>query len=64
MSTFSQIMALLLAGITVFFLYRVIKNQPHLFTKEKFGQTLGTMGVLAIVLIAFVAFLVMIVNQK
>ena len=64
MSTFSQMMALIMAGIAVFFLYRIIKNQPHLFTKEKFTQTLGTMGVLALVLIGFVAFLVMIVNQK
>jgi hypothetical protein len=63
MNTFGQIMALIAAGIAVFFLYRIIKNQPHLFTKEKFSQTLGTMGVLALALIVFVAFLVMMLRH-
>jgi hypothetical protein len=63
MSTFNQIMLLALAGIAVFFLYRTIKNQPGLFTKEKFSQTASTLGVLALALIVFVAFLVMMVKS-
>jgi uncharacterized membrane protein len=61
-TTFNQIMLLVLAGIAIFFLYRTIKNQPGLFTKEKFSQTASTLGILALALIIFVAFLVMMVR--
>lgn len=58
-----QLLAVVLGGLTLWMLYRLIKNQPQLFTKESFSKTLGTMGVLALVLIVFVSFLVMIVRN-
>lgn len=58
-----QLLAVILGGLTLWILYRLIKGQPQLFTKENFSKTLGTLGGLALVLIAFVAFLVMIVRH-
>jgi uncharacterized membrane protein len=63
MSGFSQILSLILAGIVIFLLYRMIKNQPQLFTKEKFSKTLTTMGALALALIVFVYFLILMVQH-
>jgi hypothetical protein len=62
MSVFTQIISLLLAGLVIFLLYRSIKNQPQLYTKEKFSKTLTTMGALALILMVFVYLLIMIVR--
>ena len=58
-----QILALILAGLAIFVLYRMIKNQPHWFTKENFGKTASTLGFLALFLIVLVAFLVLMLNN-
>ena len=58
-----QILAVIMAGLAIWLLYRTVKNQPQLFTKESFNKSLSTLGVLALVLIVFVAFLVMLVRN-
>lgn len=58
-----QILALILAGLAIFLLYRTVKNQPQWFTKENFSKTASTMGFLALFLIALVAFLVMMLRN-
>ena len=63
MGTVYQILALVLAGLAIFLLYRTIKNQPQMFTKENFSKTASTLGFLALFLIAVVAFLVMMLNH-
>jgi uncharacterized membrane protein required for colicin V production len=63
MGTGYQILALVMAGFAAWLLYRTIKNQPQLFTKDHFNKTAYTLGILALVLIVFVAFLVMLVRN-
>lgn len=63
MSTFSQILLMLLIGFSIFFLFKSIKGRPELFTKEKFSQTMTTLGMLALILIGFVSLLVMIAKH-
>lgn len=63
MSGFSQVIMLILAGVAIYLLYRTIKHQPMLFTKEKFSKTMTTLGGLALALIVFVYFLVWMVRQ-
>lgn len=63
MGTVYQILAILLAGLAIFLIYRTIKNQPQLFTKQNFTKTASTMGFLALFLIVLVAFLVAMVSN-
>jgi hypothetical protein len=63
MGTVYQILAILLVGLAIFLIYRTIKNQPQLFTKQNFTKTASTMGFLALFLIVLVAFLVVMVNN-
>lgn len=58
-----QILALILAGLAIFLLYRTVKNQPQSFSKENFSKTATTLGFLALFLIALVAFLVMMLKS-
>ncbi len=64
MQTFYQILALLAAGLLVFFIYRTIKNRPDMFTRENLNKSFSTMGVLALALIVFVGFLVMMLRMQ
>jgi len=63
MSTVYQLFALIMIGLAIWWLYRSVKNQPQLFTKEKLNQSIYTLGILALVLIVFVGFLVMLVRN-
>ena len=58
-----QILALILAGLAIFLLYKTVKNQPQWFTKENFSKTASTLGFLALFLIALVAFLVVMLKN-
>lgn len=62
MDTLLQILALIAAGGLVWFMYRAIKGQPAVFSRENFNKSFTTMGVLGLILIVFVAFLVMLVR--
>ena len=63
METLYQMLALIGAGLIVWYLYRTVKGRPEVFSGENFNKSLFTMGVLAIILIIFVAFLVMMVRN-
>ena len=64
MQTFYQILALLAAGLIVFFIYRLIKGRPDMFTRENLSKSFSSMGILALVLIVFVGFLVMMLRMQ
>lgn len=63
MSNLYQILAMVLIGLAIWWLYRTVKNQPQMFTKENLNKSVYTLGLLALVLIVFVAFLVMLVRN-
>lgn len=63
METLYQILGLIGAGLIVFILYRSIKGQPQLFSKENLNKSFLTMGVLALGLIAFIALLIVILRN-
>lgn len=64
MQTFYQILALLAAGLLVFFVYRTVKGRPEMFTRENLSKSFSTMGILALILILFVGFLVMMLRMQ
>lgn len=63
METLYQILGLLGAGLIIYFLYKIIKNKPDLFSKENLNKSFFTMGILGLGLIAFVALLIWMVNN-
>ena len=63
METLYQILALLAAGVIIWFLWRTIKGRPEQFSRENFSKSAGTLGILALLLIAFVAFLVFLLRM-
>jgi uncharacterized membrane protein len=58
-----QLLAVILGALTVWMLYRLVKGQPQLFSKENLSKSFGTLGVLALALIVFVTFLVIMVRN-
>lgn len=62
METLYQILALMGAGLIIYFIYKQIKGRPELYTKENMSKSFMTMGVLAIGLIGFIALLVLILR--
>ncbi|KTD04497.1 hypothetical protein Lgee_0107 [Legionella geestiana] len=63
MDTLYQILAILAAGVIVWFLWRTVKGSPEQFSRENLSKSAGTLGVLALLLIAFVAFLVFLLRM-
>ncbi|NDH09123.1 MAG: hypothetical protein EBY16_05820 [Gammaproteobacteria bacterium] len=63
MSTVYQILALVMIGLAIWWLYRTVKNQPQMFSKDNLNKSIYSLGILALVLIVFVAFLVMLVRS-
>lgn len=63
MTTFTQIMFILLAGIIGWQLYNYIRTNPHMFSKDKLGRSMFTLGILALLLIGFVAVCVVFVRH-
>lgn len=63
MSTLSQILAILGAFFIAWILYKSIKHNPQMYSKENFSKSLTSMGVLALGLIAFVYLLVLMVRH-
>lgn len=63
METLYQVLAIVGAGLLVWFMYRAVKNKPNLFTREKMSQSFLTMGVLGLILIGFVALLILFVRS-
>ena len=63
METFYQLLALIGAGLIIWYLYRTIKARPEAMSGENMHKSLFTMGILALILIVFVAFLIFIVRN-
>lgn len=64
MNTFYQLLALVGAGLIIWFIYRTIKGNPGPFSRENITKSFSTMGILALILIAFVAFLILITKTS
>jgi len=62
--TFYQILGLLGAGLVIFLLYRTVKGNPELFSKENLSKSSFTMAILAIGLIGFVALLILMLKYS
>ena len=62
METLYQVLAIVGAGLVIWFLYHTIKNRPEQFSKENLSKSFLSMGILALILIAFVAFLALILR--
>ena len=58
-----QLLALLGAAAIVWVIYRTIKGQPELFSRDNVSKSLSTLGFLGIFLILFVGFLVLMLNS-
>jgi len=54
---------LLLAGLMAWFAWRMIRNNPNLFSKENIGNSFSTMALLALGLIVFIALLVFLLKN-
>ncbi|MGQ3890894.1 hypothetical protein [Legionella sp. CNM-4043-24] len=63
METFYQLLALLGAGLIVWYTYRTVKNRPDLFSRENLSKSFSTLGVLALILIVFIAILALILRN-
>lgn len=64
METLYQLLAIVGAGIIIWWLYRTIKSRPEQFSKDKLSQSFSTLGVLALLLIGFIALLVVLVRTN
>lgn len=58
MGIFMQILAAAIFGWLSYRIYKQLRANPQLFTKEALQQSFWTMGVLGLALVLFVAFLV------
>lgn len=63
MNTLYQVLALVGAGLIIWFIYRAIKGNPAQFSRENLTKSFLSMGILALILIVFVAFLVLMTRQ-
>jgi len=63
LETFYQILAILAAGLIVWFMYRSIKSRPDVFSGENFSKSFTTMGILGLFLIGFIALLIFLVRS-
>ncbi len=57
------ILFLIAAILMLWLMTRMIRNNPHAFSKENLGKSLYTIGVLTLLLIAVVFFCVMLVRS-
>lgn len=64
MEVFWQILALVGAGLLIWYMIRVIRSQPEVFSKQMFSKSFYTMGILAIVLILFIAICIFILRAS
>ncbi|MAZ43999.1 MAG: hypothetical protein CMF48_02300 [Legionellales bacterium] len=59
MEVFLQVIIAGICGFLVWRIYKVLKTNPELLSKENMTKSISTMGVLALILIGFVAIMVM-----
>lgn len=59
MESLYSILAIIGAGLLVWYTYRTVRSRPESFRGESMQHSLKTMGLLALALILFVGFLVL-----
>ncbi len=64
METLYQILAIVGAGLILWWLYKTIKNRPEQFSKDKLTKSFSTLGILGLLLIVFVALLILFVRNS
>lgn len=64
MQTFYQILGIVAAAFIMWFVYRNIKGNPDVFSKQNLSKSFFTMGILGVVLIGFIALLVMMLRAS
>ena len=64
METLYQILAIIGAGLILWWLYKTIKNRPEQFSKDKLTKSFSTLGILGLLLIVFVALLILFVRNS
>lgn len=62
MTTFTQLLVIILAVFLGWQLYRFVRNNPQTFSKDNLSRSIFTLGILCLLLIAFVVLLVLIVK--
>jgi len=62
MEFFNNLILTIMAVGAVFFLYRAIKHQPALFSKDNLSKSFTTMGILALILIAVIGLVVVLLR--
>lgn len=58
MTTFAQILLIILAVFLIWQMYRFVRNNPGMFSKINIERSMFTLGALCLALIGFVALLV------
>lgn len=64
MSIWMQLLVIAGAALVLWILYRGIKGNPQMYSRENISKSFSTMGVLALILIAFVAFCVVLLRAS
>jgi hypothetical protein len=62
MTAFSQIILILLALFIGWSLYKYIRVNPQIFSRENLGKSFYSMGILALILIGFIVLLVVLLK--
>jgi len=60
----TKLLAIIAAGLLIWFLIRGIRSNPQMMSKENFAKSFSTMGFLGLGLIAFIAFLVFMLRMS
>jgi len=58
-----KLLALIAAGLLVWFLIRSIRSNPEMMSKQNISKSFSTMGFLALGLIAFITFLIVMLRM-
>lgn len=58
-----QLLAILISGFLVWYLFRFVRSNPDAFSKANLGQTMYTLGWLALFLIALIGFCVLMLKS-
>ena len=57
-----QLLGILAAGLIIWYMIRLIRHQPEMFSSKKINKSFRTMGILGLLLIAFIALCVMLLR--
>lgn len=63
MTAITQLLMIILAAFLIWQLYRFVRGNPQIFSRENISRSIFTLGILCLLLIAFVVMLVWIVKK-